>query len=247
MAWERFAKAPIAEALLDIQVAFSSPVEPARLLAFHDAIRDRYPKREERVKWHGEIRLGPEAVQQAVERGPQGFMFKSADDRKIVQVRQDGYTFNWLKPYESWEALRDEAWPHWENYRDTLCPQSVTRLGLRYINRLELPLPFDDFREFVATAPDVAEGLPQGLSGFFMRLEIPDAERGLLAIITETMQHPIEDGRKLPFILDIDVVARETIPPPRDPAIWSRFEMMREYKNEIFFASMTSKARELFR
>jgi len=114
MTWERFANAPIAEALLDIQVAFSSPVDTARLLAFHDAIRDRHPKKEDRVKWRGEIRLGPEAVQQAFERGPEGFMFKSADERRIVQVRQDGYTFNWLKPYESWEALRDEARHHWE-------------------------------------------------------------------------------------------------------------------------------------
>lgn len=173
-------------------------------------------------------------------------MFRSADDRRIVQVRQDGYTFNWLQPYESWEALRDEARTYWERYRDFFQPQGVTRLGLRYINRLEPPLPFNDFREFVTTAPDIARALPQGLSALFMRLEIPHPQRELLAIVTETMQPPIDDGRRLPFIFDIDVV-REGTMDPGSPTIWDTFEAMCEYKNEIFFESMTSKAKDLFR
>jgi len=80
-----------------------------------------------------------------------------------------------------------------------------------------------------------------------MRLEIPDAQRGLLAIITETMQPPIEEGRKLPFIFDIDIVQRDVTSQPADDSIWTMLETMREYKNQIFFASMTSKAKELFR
>jgi uncharacterized protein (TIGR04255 family) len=173
-------------------------------------------------------------------------MFRSSDGRRIVQVRQDGYTFNWLKPYESWEALRDEARTHWERYREVFQPRVVTRLGLRYINRLELPLPFNDFREFVTTAPDIARTLPQGLSGFFLRLEIPHGGRELIAMVTETMQSPIDDGRRLPFIFDIDIVREQSVDPDA-PAIWDTFEAMRHYKNEIFFESMTTKAKDLFR
>jgi len=246
MNWERFANAPIAEALLDIQVSFPSPVEPGRLEAFHDAIRDHYPTREARVKWQGQIVVEREAVQQAVRRDSEGFMFKAADGRRLVQVRQDGFTFNWLKPYERWAALRDEAREHWQRYRDTFGPDRVTRLGLRYMNRIEIPLPFNDFREYVETAPDIAKGLPQGVSALFMRLEIPDGARRLLAIITETIQPVLEDPARLPFIFDIDVV-REASYRPEDPAIWEAFEGMREYKNEIFFRSVTPRAKELFR
>jgi hypothetical protein len=56
--WERFPKAPIVEALLDIQVTFPEPVEPARLEGFHESIRDRYPVKEPRVKWTGEFQVG---------------------------------------------------------------------------------------------------------------------------------------------------------------------------------------------
>lgn len=244
--WERFPKAPIAEALLDIRVTFSSPVELARLESFHDTIRDHYPVKQGRVKWHGEIQVAKEEVQQAIRRGPEGFMFRSSDGRSVVQVRQDGFTFNWLKPYQTWEALRDEARRHWDGYRETFRPEAVTRLGLRYINRIELPLPFDDFRVFVKTAPDIANGMPQGVSALFMRIEIPDPKRGLMAIVTETMEPPVEEGKRLPLIFDIDVVRSVTFE-AASPAIWETFEQMREYKNEIFFASVTDRAKEMFR
>lgn len=242
---ERFPNAPISEAILDIVVQFASPVELSRLEAFHDLIRDRYPVKQSRVKWKGQIELGQERVAQEVRRGPQGFLFRSADDTRVVQARQDGFTFNWLKRYDTWEALRDEARPHWERYRDVFRPEAVTRLGLRYINKIEIPLPFSDFRDYVKTAPDVAAGLPQGLSALFMRLEIPDQKRGLLAIITETFEAPVDEGKRLPFILDVDVVRHATFE-ATSPAIWETFEQMREYKNEIFFASVTDRAKELF-
>ena len=115
--WERFPKAPIAEALLDIQVSFVSPIDPARLESFHHHIRDRYPTKQGRVKWAGEIQLSGEALQQAIRRGPEGFSFKSSDGHRIVQARQDGFTFNWVKPYDRWETFRNEAREHWEHFR----------------------------------------------------------------------------------------------------------------------------------
>ena len=244
--WERFPKAPISEAILDIAVQFTSPVDLARLGAFQDLISERYPVKRNRVLWQGQIRLEEERFAQEMQRGAQGFMFLSPDERQIVQARQDGFTFNRVKGYDTWEALRDEARPHWERYKETFHPEAVTRLGLRYINRIDIPLPVSDFREYIKTAPDIAPGLPQGLSALFMRLEIPDMKRGLVAIITETIQPPVDEGKRLPFIFDIDIICGATFE-PSSPAIWAKLEEMREYKNEIFFASMTDRAKGMFR
>jgi uncharacterized protein (TIGR04255 family) len=247
--WEHFPKAPIVEALIDLQVTFASPVDLTRLEAFHQAIKEEYPLKQSRVKWHGEIKIGKPEPQQTVQRGPEGFMFKSRDGKRLVQVRQDGYTFNWLKPYPTWPVFRDQARTHWERYSSTYRPETISRLGLRYINRIEIPLPFNDFRDFVRTAPDVAEGLPQGLSGLFMRLELPDAKRRILAIVTEAMEVPIDvDGvKRLPLIFDIDIVDPTKFIDPASSSIWDRFEEMREYKNEIFFGSLTERTKEMFR
>ncbi len=245
--WPRFPNAPIVEALLDIRASFRSPVDPSRLEAFQEVIRDRYPTKLGRVRWEGQIQVAPESAAAGISRrGPDGYLFKSTDGRHTVQARQDGYTFNWIKPYDRWEVFRNEAREHWERYRETFDPEAVTRLALRYINRLELPLPFTDFREYVKTSPDIAPGLPQGLSGFFMRLEIPDEARGFIAIVTETMEAAIDERKRLPFVLDIDVIRQATFE-PSSPAIWDTFEKLRDFKNEIFFGSVTERAMELFR
>lgn len=244
--WERFRNAPIVEALLDIHVSFSSPINLDQLARFHEPIRDRYPIRQEQVLWEMQFAGQGGAIQQAVKSQPRGLMFKSEDGRRIVQARRDGFTFNWLKPYDRWEALRDESRPLWEHYVEMFHPARITRLGLRYINRLELPLPFNDFREFVKTAPDIAEGIPQSVRGLFMRLEIPDQHSDLVGVITETIEPVIEEGTRLPFLLDIDVV--RAVPPEAAAVdIWESFERMREYKNVIFFASTTDKAKAMFR
>ena len=124
-------------------------------------------------------------------------------------------------------------------------PTSIERIALRYINRLELPLPFSDFKEFVRTAPDIAPGLPQALSHFLMQLQIPSPDNEAIAIITETIEKPIGDPPVLPFILDIDAVSKRRLE-PTDSSLWERFEKLHAWKNQIFFESITDKTVELF-
>lgn len=244
--WERFPRAPISEAVLDIQVRFPAPVDASRLAEFHRGIEEQYPVRQDRTMWQGRIAVGGASVQQAVARTAEGFMFRTADQQRAVQARQDGFTYNWLKPYRTWEDLREEAKTHWVRYRDLFRPEAVTRLGLRYINRIELPLPLSDIRDYIKTAPDIPDGMPQAVSSLFMRIEIPDATSGLLAILTETIEAPTEGNKRLPLIFDIDVVCSATFAPD-SPVIWENFENMRQYKNRIFFTSMSERAKEMFR
>jgi uncharacterized protein (TIGR04255 family) len=101
-----------------------------------------------------------------------------------------------------------------------------------------------DFKDFILITPEIAPKLPQGLHNFFMRLGIPTEKWNAIAIVTETLKPP--EGDTLPLILDIDVY-REIMLPPRSPAIWEALEELRQLKNEIFFDSLTEKAKELFR
>jgi hypothetical protein len=102
--------APITEALLDSRVGLPSGTRLKQLDAMHASIRDRYPKRRTRRRIEGtlesqgdDLRLTPSPAKE------DGYLFSSADGKRIVQARLDGFTFNRLKPYDTWEALRDEA------------------------------------------------------------------------------------------------------------------------------------------
>ena len=241
-----FKNAPITEAIFDIRADLPPDVTLNSLLNVYDPVKQSYPNKRERIYWHGGIQFRPDILPelQAVEGGPDGYLFSSADGKQTLQARKDGFTFNRFKPYERWETFRDEGMKLWNIYASVSNPKKVTRMALRYINRIEIPLPIRDFKDYIATVPEIAPGIPQGLASFLMRLEIPVDEFQAVAIITESMDSR-EIGSVAPLILDIDVF-REGLLDVRSAEIRDIFEGLHDLKNDIFFRSVTEKARALF-
>jgi len=245
MAQEEWLKnAPITEALLDIRVKPSPHIDLSRLASFQDAIKDQYPSKQQRIEWHGSVQIKP-GTSPKIEtaESPQGYIFFSNDRTQAVQARLDGFAFSRLKPYKTWDALRDEAKELWRQYVQIVAPEAITRVALRYINRLEIPLPIRNFNEYILTVPEIAPALPQALSNFFMRLVLPEPSLKATAIITETMEQPPIAGEILPLIIDIDAFSDASYEVNADE-VWIAFEELRKFKNKIFFGSITEKMKE---
>lgn len=245
--WTTFPNAPITEALLDIRVQLPAEVNLARLAMYYDSVKERYPTKRERHSWQGGFKLNPPGNVEVLQSqgGPDGYLLTSTDGKQIVQARLDGFTLNRLKPYDRWETLRDQARQLWQLYVQVAEPQQITRAALRYINRIEIPLPMKDFKDYILTLPEIAPGLSQGLERFLMQLVIPVPDAPTKAVITQTME-PVTDTNKVPLIFDIDVF-REAAFDVKGEEVWQAFEKLRDLKNNIFFKSITPKAKELFR
>ncbi len=175
----------------------------------------------------------------------QGFFFKSTNENKIFQARLNGFTFNKLFPYQTWDAFKDEARELWELYTSVAKPLSITRIALRYINKILIPLPIKEFGEYFKTFPQLSPNVPQNLNTFLLRLEIPDPESGAMGIIIQTIENSTEDGF-LPVILDIDVIIQSDYKAD-DSTVWEDFEKLRNYKNLLFFECITEKTLELIK
>jgi len=240
-----FRNAPITEALLDIRAELPLEVSLEHMSVIHDSVKESYPNKRERISWHTGIQFKPDVIPefQPAQGGADGYLLSSLDGRQIVQARLDGYTFNRLKPYNRWETFRDEAKRIWRAYANVANPRKVIRLALRYINRIEIPLPMRDFKDYILTVPEIAPGVPQGLERFFMRLVIPSDEAQAVAVVTESMEPGT--NRTVPVIFDIDVIRQASFATD-DPEIWNTFERLHDLKNEIFFRSITDKTKELF-
>lgn len=241
-----FPNAPITEALLDIRVVLPEGITLAKLETFQDLVKERFPEKQERIFIKAGFKLSREGIETSPSSGgPDGYLFRSSVEKKIVQARLDGFTFNKLKPYENWEVFSSEARELWDLYFQLTSPIKITRIALRYINRIEIPLPMKDFKEYILTVPEIAPKLPQGLANFFMRLEIPNPDIEAIAIITQTMENLTEDQR-LPLIFDIDVFQNKTYSDNKTE-MWEEFEKLRLFKNDLFFNSITKKTEELFK
>ena len=188
-----FNNPPIVEALIDIRVELSPEVTLEAIARFHDKVKGEFPDKQSRMSWKSDFQLKPGTVPEVstLSGGPDGHLFHPADKSKIVQARLDGFTFNKLRPYQKWELFRDEAKKLWGYYLEVAKPKQITRLAVRYINRIELPFPFSQLQEYILTVPQVAAGLPQGMSQFLMQIVIPNTVIGAQAVITETIEAPL--------------------------------------------------------
>lgn len=237
-------KAPIIEALIDIRIKMREDLTVEKLESIYNAIPGQYPDKKARHKWEGkfELKKGESPISLGTET-IDGYIFTSADQKQIFQARLDGFTFSRLKPYETWEQLRDEAYKLWQKYRDVTSPE-ITRVALRYINKMEIPLSGKDFSEYLKAAPIIPEVLPQGVSSFLTRVVIHEPGIDASAIITQALEQ-IVNPNILPIILDIDVFKQKSEGISEEDA-WKILEKLRHFKNKIFFESITEKTKEIF-
>jgi uncharacterized protein (TIGR04255 family) len=244
--WPHLPKAPIREAVLDIQVTVPKNTSLRQLESIHGQIKDQYPGKRPRKRIEAKFHVATGLIESAPEK-TDGFVFMTEDKRQLLQARLDGFTVNRLAPYATWDRLLDEAQKLWALYIQAARPETINRIALRYINRLELPLPILDLTEFVRIRPELPDELPHAVSALFMRLEVPQPN-GAIAIITETIEQVEERsaGHVLPFILDIDVIRQGTMAPDADD-LWQKFGQLRDIKNQIFFGTITPKTEALFR
>jgi uncharacterized protein (TIGR04255 family) len=236
--------APIIEAVIDIRVKARDDLTVEQLDAIHDSISDQYPNKKARHKWEGrfEFKKGEPPISSGTE-AIDGYIFTSADQKQVFQARLDGFTFSRLKPYKTWEHLRDEAYKIWLRYKEITSPE-ITRVALRYINKIEIPLPIRDFSEYLNAAPIIPKGLPQGVSSFLTRVVIHEPVIDAFAIITHALEQIINPNI-LPIILDIDVFKQKSEGISEKDA-WDTLEKLRYFKNKIFFENITEKTKEIF-
>lgn len=238
---------PITEALIDFRVNLPEETTLERLAKYKDFVLKRFSKREERIEVEAGVEFRKGEFRYAPIKGKvNGYIFRSQDGRKVFQSRLDGFTFSVLKPYESWEKLREETREIWTHYIEIARPINVSRIAVRYINRIEIPLPVNDFKEYILTVPEIAQGLPQAMSESFFRLIIANEHIKAAAIITERVMPGSQDAKTVPVIFDIDVFRFEKLKPD-DINLWKLLEDLRSFKNDIFFKSLTDKAMELFK
>ncbi len=105
-------------------------------------------------------------------------------------------------------------------------------------------MPLKDFEEYILTFPQIAPNLPQAVAHFFMQFVISNSESEANAMITLAIEKVTD--QKLSLFFDIDV-SRAAVYVDNKEEIWSDFEKLRIFKNEIFFKSITDKTKELFK
>jgi uncharacterized protein (TIGR04255 family) len=239
------AKAPITEAVVDFRATLPSGFDIASFESFADLLSDEYPEVEKRNLLEGGIKIAGRQVSQVTsDKGLHGVIFHSGDKKQIAQFRKDGFTFNKLSPYTSWGNVFGEAWNLWELYVKHSAPEIVSRIAVRYINHITIPLPAG-FADHLTDPPTIPDDSPKTISNYFKKVVVHDEKTKLSANIVQALESSGKDTMEVAFLLDIDAYLQCELKRD-DPGLREIFEKLRTLKNQIFFGSITEKTAEMY-
>jgi uncharacterized protein (TIGR04255 family) len=229
---------PIKEALVDLRLKYKEPLSAEQLDAIHSALSEELPKKTLRAALVFTFSSG----QPSQENGVDGYVLKDKLGKKVLQVNKEGITFSLIDCYSGWDSFIADFWHFLEVIVGIAPVLAIERVGVRFIDKILLPVPVNSLTEYFTVVPDfsaVNEGAP---SEWFMRTTLP--RDNLKCILTQAI-NPAESSKdKIAFILDIDVFELKNFE-FNETALESTLSTMREVKNDVFFASITDHTVEM--
>lgn len=246
---EHYPKAPILEAVLDIQVRASTAPSQDVFLELARSLSTEFPQFADLNLNHLQVSLAATSELSSVAHSFQvsGLRLYRPQNDRVLLIQPRGMTLSHLPPYTSWEDLQPEARRLWERYVEFVKPEGVTRVALRYINKIDLPHPKIELRDYFKLYPEIPSDIPQEVNAFFLQLQMPqfDLAPDLMAAINFTPTTR-RDERTVSIVLDLDLYAVRGLPTSSDE-VFKLLNLIRTRKNELFEACITDKARGLFR
>lgn len=241
----QYARPPVLEAIVDIQVEPAESLETATLLEFHAGREDRFPMRSGVMTGAVKIDVAAGSVVQS-KQSLIGYRFADTAQTRVVAVRMDGYAFSRLAPYSRWEDWIDEARELWNAYVDIASPRAVTRVAVRYINRIDfVPRDGDRIHDYLSVYPHLPDELPQIATNFLVRLELPQQDIEASVTLTVGKLEPPEPSSTA-LLLDLNVFKLTGSLPTAGAEVWDLVNVLHDRENFYFETCITDRAREIF-
>jgi uncharacterized protein (TIGR04255 family) len=229
---EVFRKAPVVEAILSFQFG---PVDNLSdsLRYFADALSNSFARPVERQE-----KLFPSGYRTT-------YTIESLDGLCQIRVGRNSFSFHRLPPYSTWADLEAGARATWTEFVRHYAPELISGVSLRYVNHIQLP--GGELADYFRLLPQVPKAIDTGSDDFLMRIVLRDPAVPALAEVTQLLM-PSRGSLDPIIMFDIDVsITGGEYSDPDGPELWDAVARLREYKNRLFFSSITPAARDLFR
>jgi uncharacterized protein (TIGR04255 family) len=234
--------APIVEAIIDFRVLREPSVSVEVFAGLQRSIGEKYAQVDSILSF--EARFGIDrgkVLDPAAKRADLGWKYQAG--KEVAQFRVDGFTFSKIEPYTTWEEVFGEAFRLWRIYAELAKPKQLSRVAVRYINRMKIS-GSRNISDFLSAAPLLPPPISPLILDFLTRVHIADEGRRSAAAVVQALE-PQLDPNVMSLLLDIDAY-HEGMLAPGDPKIPEYFQRLRELKNEIFYASITEKTAEMY-
>ena len=169
---KKYKNSPIVEALCEFQFIPSHPWDMTIPGLFYEKIRNDFPEKKQQMGFGVGFQPKEKSVEQKIEMN-QRIQFLRTDKTALVQVAADLLVINHLKPYPTWDIFKPILFKNLDLYKEIANPKGFKRIGLRYINKIDIPSESIEMSEYFNFYPPIPKDLPQIHSDFNMQVEIP--------------------------------------------------------------------------
>ena len=235
---EGFPVAPIIEAIMDVQFDGGLTADEVSTLA--DALGALYPTKTENRQTGFAYDLATETLD--VQEARSMFRLEGEDSTEVALIRPDGISASQMTPYKSWQMLFDRFARDLEVVGDVLGSRRPTRLAVRYINRIDVPI--DDggtalHEDYLAAHIHMPPEIPS-VSDFYLRFAVNVPEIAAVATVQSAVMSQAVEG-KASFAVDIDLARTEGLAEDRD-GLLGQLAQFRDHKNRLYQLMLTKKA-----
>jgi uncharacterized protein (TIGR04255 family) len=238
-----YKRPPITEAIIELQ--FARPSDQSTIEKAARRIREEYTFEDpdSAVNLSFDASTNKTEVQTAW----MGTRLSSSDRADILIFRTTAFVCSRLAPYGGWEAFRPRAAHAWDVWKRAAGPTPLARIGVRYINRIDVPLAGNvliDVDHYLNLSTRSPEALGEPMTAYTMQIVRPlGADDCHLILTSGTVASPLIGFAS--FALDLDIF-RATNLPMRDDELWALIDRIRGHKNRVFESCVTDRARALF-
>lgn len=237
-----FSRPPILEATIEFR--FADLINGPKLKKASDRLAGRYGSVRSEEKMEAKLDFAGRSAE-FLPVTP-SYRHTSDDQTDILTLTNSAVGWSRLAPYEGWQKFSERVVRELEIVEKAWGARKIQRLGMRYINRIDVPRSSDGlfhYEDYLAYKLVMGPLLdPQSGYQWLVRKDL--LERQLVVIVQSAIVEPELPGT-LAFTLDIDVSTELDIS-QRHGDILIKLEDMRMLKNEIFEAGLTPLSRKLF-
>lgn len=240
----KYASPPVIEAVCEFRLADETEWDMTVPGLIYEEIKDEFPHKDHRQIQQMGIRKtdnGPVHEMRTDER-----MLFLTDDRKMfVQIGKRLVAINCLQPYPAWDVFKQKIDEVFGVLKNNVELRGIQRVGLRYINRVDLPRRVLKLEEYFSFYPHKGEGLPKNIANFNMICVFPFHEGQEVCRVQLRDAKP-QDDTSVAVMLDLDYCSAV---PNKVPVVrtleW--VEGAHQKVVNVFEGCISDKLRDIFR
>ena len=240
----QYKRAPITEAVVEFRSAV--PVEGKKRKKALEKLKKLYSQHKPLIQKEVKFEIAPQRAPKTQETDSVVDRLLSDDISQQLHITDISFLVSQLAPYKGWKQFEQRITRDWESWGSVVGFRPVERVGMRYINRIDLPLTENlvHYEHYLTVYPALPPLLdPSVFHSINVKVVLEDIQ-SLLSLQSALVQSPIPEH--LAIVVDLDISRKFKIPPSNEE-LYSYISQARAKKNEVFEACITDKARELFK